>query len=436
MLGSDPVLFKRFCLFYLSMNIILLKKGLNIGLRVLSLAAKLLLTLYMGRYLGLADMGVYGLAFSAIMIATVVLGLRIDFVVARDLVGASPFEALRKIRDEMVFFGANYLVFAVFMLALGLLKVAPPFLLAAVFLISILENISAALYTNLISMGRPVLSTFLFFIRAGLWCFAVVAAGLLWPETRNVESIFIAWAIGEAVSIGLTFWVWRHLPWDKVIRTPIAWDWIKAGVIQCFPVWLGTIGAAMAFSVDRFVVSHFIGLKEVGIITFYSSFATALLSLAQSGIFSFAYPKMIKYHKQGDTEAFWREAWSAGWQVSLFVLVSAGIVGALIPFSAPFFGKPELANEAWALWLILAAIWVRANADTFYYILYARHQDKPLWLGALLFLIPALFGNLLFVPLMGLKGVGVSSILACLTLFFWRLYYVRVPFSAPPEKKS
>ena len=53
---------------------------------------------------------------------------------------------------------------------------------------------------------------------------------------------------------------------------------------------------------------------------------------------------------------------------------------------------------------MLFGTWIRANAETLNYILYARHQDRAIWFGNLLFLIPAIGGNALLVPWIGFAG--------------------------------
>lgn len=402
----------------------MVKQMTNVALRVASLAAKLALTLYMGRYLGLSDLGVYGLVFAAVTILSSVLGARLDYAVARELVGANQRDTLRLIRDQVAFLGVNYLLFAVVMLVGYALGVASGKLLLIVFVITVFDSLTGALNTNLVAMGSPLFSTALFFMRAGLWCLLAVALGLVWPIFRSVEVILAFWAAGEVLALLVNLWVWRNYPWHEVMKTPVDWGKLWRGVKLCFPMWVGTIGAMMALSVDRFVVSYYLDMEEVGIITFYSSFAVALLSLVQSGFFAFSYPRLIDHYRQGNSQAFWQETKQTGWQVAVFVLFLACTIGIVIPLLAPLFGKPRLATESLTLWLLLAGIWIRANADTFYYVLYARNQDRPLWLGSALFLIPATLGNLVLVPWLGLPGTGVSSILACLFLLLWRLKYV------------
>ena len=395
------------------------KQATNVLLRVSSLAAKLLLTLYMGRYLGLSELGVYGLVFSAVMIATGVLGSRLDYVVTRDLVSASPVDAARRMRDQTVFYAIHYVLFALVMLAAWGLSIAPPLMLLSVFVITVLEHLANSFTTNLVSLGHPVLSTFLFFVRAGLWCVVVVLLGLLFPVTRTVESVMIGWAFGGGLGVLMGAWVLRKKPWKEALQLPVDWAWIKKAVMKSFPIWIGTIGAMMASGVDRFVVSYYLDMESVGIITFYGSFAAALLSLVHSGFFSFSYPRLIAFHQSGEGAAFWSELRQTGLQVAAFVFLASAALGVVLPYAAYYLDKPELAAQAYTLWLILGAVWIRANADTFYFALYAQHRDRPLWLGDLIYLLLLGLGCVVLVPVAGLPGAGYSAIIASALLCGW-----------------
>jgi len=400
------------------------KRILNVGLRGLSLASKLVLTFYMGKYLGLADLGLYGLVFAVVTISSAALGMRLDYAMARNLVGASEVQTTHLILDQVIFYTLNYGLYALLMAVAYVLDVASGGLLVIIFIISIFENLSGAFTTNLIAMGSPLLSTTLFFVRSGLWSLIVVALGLIFPAWRSVNIVLAFWAGGEVLAVVLNAWVWRRLPWRAAWALPIDWQKMMASAMLCFPMWLGTIGGILALSVDRFVVSYFLDLEKVGVITFYGSFATALLSMVQSGFFAFAYPRMIHAYRKQDRESFVHETRKTGWEAALFVALTGVALGGVIPLIAPYLNKPEFAAESYTLWLLIIAVWLRTNADTLYYVLYAQQQDKPLWLGAILCLAPAAGCNVIFVPWAGLPGVGYSAILTCLFLLLWRLRYV------------
>src|SRR5690349_5620175 len=77
-------------------------------LRLASLAGKFGLSLYIVRYLSLDDLGLYGLVFSASMIAVVLYGGRIDHDLARKIVDMPADETRALLRDQTVFFLLNY----------------------------------------------------------------------------------------------------------------------------------------------------------------------------------------------------------------------------------------------------------------------------------------------------------------------------------------
>ncbi len=402
------------------------EKILNMALRLGTLAAKMVLTLYMGRYFLLSDMGSYGLASGIVLILCVALGLRLDYMVSREIVDVAPKTALSKMRDQAVFYSLNHAALAAAMLVLwasGATGMETE-ILAYVFVLSVAENFASLIYANMNSLGQPLAANALFFVRAGLWVVPVAALGLWHENFRDVDTVLLCWTMGTVSSILATGWVWRKMPWREAMAVPVDWAWMKSAIVNSFPVWLGTMGMAGGIYVDRFVVSTYLGLEEAGVVTFYFSFVNALVTLIQSGVLAFAYPRLIVLHRNGDKEGFKREAWTAARHVAFLGLFIAGLLGAGVWGLSRFMNHPEFIAGIWTFWLMLLGAWVRSNADTLHYILFARHQDKAIWLGNILFLIPAFGGNLVLVPMFGLIGVGYGSALSAICLFLWRLWFV------------
>jgi len=411
---------------------------INIVLRLATLTAKLVLTLYMGRYLSLSDLGVYGLVSGTVIILTTVLGIRFDYVVSRDLVGATPAVAFAKMRDQAVFYGLNHLALAAIMGILVLTDVTgiSSKIMFVIFMLSVLESVANMTFLNINSMGRPLVATMLFFIRSGLWVLPVVGLGLFIPMLRNSDAVFGFWALGVSASLVATVWVWRSMPWRVLISAPIDWGWIKKGIARCSFIWLGSLGGSAGFYVDRFIVAHNLGLELAGVATFYSSFTTALYALVQSGVLAFAYPRLILLHQNDDKAGFRREVRSQSWHVALLAGVIAIGLGFIVPLLGEFFHRPILTNEAPTLWLMLFGMWMQANASTLYYILFAKHQDRVIWLGDLLYLIPAFGCNAILVPLIGFRGIGYGSIVASLFILLWRGWHVWHTWAQPAAKQA
>ena len=408
-------------------SVLFLNRLFNTVLRLGSLGSKLVLTLYMGKYLGLSEMGTYGLVAAYVTIAIPLLGQRLDYCVSRDIIDTPPLALARMMRDQAVYYGLNYVLMAV--AGLGYIftyhhGVGGRIVLLTLAL-SILESFATITSSNLVSLNRPILSNFLFFVRAALWTLPVIGLGLISPAFRTADTIFMCWIAGVVASLAITFAVWRDLPWLEALRLPIDWAWIRHSVRKSFFIWLGAVGLASALNVDRFFVEHYLGRDFVGIASFYGSFTVAIPSLLTSGIFAFTYPRLISLHRQGEHDVFHQEVK----KMTLHAMLAAGFialaVGIVVPFLGSLFSRPEFTDHAPTLWLLLLAVWIRCSTESLYYVMYARHQDRDIWIGNLALLGITAAGNAVLIPALGFRGIGYSAVLAAMLFSLWRIHCVR-----------
>jgi O-antigen/teichoic acid export membrane protein len=400
---------------------------LNAGLRLVPMVAKFALTLYMGRYFELSEIGLYGLVMGAVSILTMVFGQNFAYIVNRDVVGAPPATALHKIRDEIYLYLANYAVMALGIIVLIATHATSIGLDVYIytFILTVIEGVGTVTYFNMNALNQQVLANALFFVRAGVWVFPVMILCIFFPSMRDADTVLLAWVIGSAASLVLTLWCWRKMPWKEVMPRPVEWGWIWRGIRTSFLVWLGIVGVTLGSYVDRFVVQHFLTLEDVGVLTFYFSFTNALMTLMVSGVSAFATPRMVQHHRDGDHGAFAREAGNARRQIAISAGAISIALGIAVPILGKFLGRQAFIDSAPVFWLMLFSTWLRVNADILSNMLYARHQDKAVWMGNLLFLIPAIGCNLLFVPFTGLIGIGYGAVSASLFLTGWRWWHVR-----------
>jgi O-antigen/teichoic acid export membrane protein len=171
-------------------------------------------------------------------------------------------------------------------------------------------------------------------------------------------------------------------------------------------------------------VAHFLDIEKVGVATLFFSFANTMMTLVQSGVSVFAYPKLVMYHNQENTEAFNREATRTVAQVAAGGCVVAALLGALVSVYAFYLGKQTIIAELYTFFLLASGTLLRVNAESPYLILFARHEDRPIWVGNLCFIIPALGFNILLVPVCGLTGIGYSAVISGLFLLIWRWSHV------------
>ena len=398
----------------------------NIGLRLASLALKLGLTLYMGKYLGLAELGTFGLVSAATAIFIPLAGMRLDYFVMRELVVSSEVEIASKMRDETVFYLLNYLVlivvFSAAVLPFGLIDKT---IFIYTILLCCLESLATIITTNLISLGRQVMATFLFFVRSALWVIPAVALGLIDEQYRTAGTVFNLWLAGVVISHVMTFYVIRNLPWKETFKIPVNWVWIRRAVSSGLFIWIGSVAVVGAGYIDRFVLELNLTREDVGVASFYGSFTLAIAALLNSGVFAFTYPKLIALHSKSQSDEFKTVTKKMFWNTALVSGGLGAIMGIVIPYLGVLFDRPEFAQNAWVFWLLLIGTWFKSIAEGYYQVLFARHQDKAIWLGNLIFLVIACVANAILIPLTGLAGIGYSAIISSVFLGVWRYYAMR-----------
>lgn len=396
-------------------------------LRLASLVSKLALTLYMARFLSLADLGSYGLVFGAAMILTVVLGLRIDHVVSRELVRSPQIEIVRKVRDETIFYASNYLVLALLtsiLWAAGFIEI-PWWLIIFTLAITVSDSATNLLHVNLVALERPITATMIFSLSQVLWCAVAILLGLFDENFRTVGTVLTCWLSGNVAFILLCLFAFRGLPWGALEGVSVDFAWLRTAIRGSVLIWLGTVGVMAGSYVDRFVAAKLLSLPDVGVITFYSSLANTVFSLAQAGMIAVSAPALIATYRERAEEGLRREYRRLALQVALFAAAAAIAIAIVVPLVVFLFQRTELTANNTLLWLLLFAAWLRCNAECLFLILYARNQDRAIWAGNLYFVVPALAGSIVLVSFFGLIGVGMSAIASSAFLLGWRYYYAR-----------
>ena len=253
----------------------------NVLLRLGSLGFKLLLTIFIARYLSLGEMGTYGLITSVLAIAIQLLGMRLDYRVVREIVDANPLTIATLIRDEIVFYCLNYGV--LILAGIGAVFLFPGMMDYKIILVtvvlSVLESLCTVTSTNFIYLKRPILANLLFFVRSAAWVIPLVGLGFFFPVFHSLGAVFILWFIGILFSLLITAYMLRHLPWKQAIQTKVNWTRIFDDVKLCLPIWLGAVGAVGAANIDRFIVEYSMTREMVGVLGFFSSFAAAVSAL-------------------------------------------------------------------------------------------------------------------------------------------------------------
>src|SRR6185312_10095027 len=178
------------------------------ALRMANTGAKFLLALYTARYLGLSDLGIYGLIVGATTLVPAILGLGTTDWVMRHIVTMPREEAIASIATRLALPAMLHVIVQPLIwlgnAALGAPIPWPLLLLSG--LILFLEHIASDTNDLLVGRGRILLANVLFFMRAGLWPPVIIVWGLLSPPARTLECLLFGW-LGGLLLVWLTLGV-------------------------------------------------------------------------------------------------------------------------------------------------------------------------------------------------------------------------------------
>ncbi len=268
------------------------------SIRACALVSKFLLAIYTARYLGLADLGMYGLLVGATTIVPAIVGLGMTEWISRRLVDLPRAQALPLIASRLSLTLAIHLVVQPIAFAADLLLGEPIPIGTALLCgaILLLENLGNEATDMLIARRRIFLAYTLAFLRVGFWPIPVMAIGLLYPETRTLEFLLMGWLVMLVVS-------WLVL-FGLILREG-RWRLMRPQRRLVFPELRGSlvlyskdVSSTISMFLDRFLISLFLGLEMTGVYTLFWSIVNVVHSLAVGDIVRAQLPSLIAAGQQ------------------------------------------------------------------------------------------------------------------------------------------
>jgi O-antigen/teichoic acid export membrane protein len=382
---------------------------ISIGLRGASSAGKFALSLYLLAYVGLADLGVYGLLVAAATAVPAVLGFGLTDWTTRQCVGLPTDEAVSlagtRIGFTIVVHGVVQPIFWLANAYLG--DPIPAHFAILVGPILLLEHLGFDAQGPLIARNRVKLSSIIIFIRSGAWPIAIIAIGWIYPPARSLAWVLAAWLAGLIVmmlvlsGLALRGGRWRML----CVRA----DWLRDALRRSWPFYLSDIGAVGSLYADRFVISALAGLELTGIYVFFWSAANVVHSVTVYGTFHPRVPALVAAANAGDTATlrkrlFQFQCGTLAWALLLFGLLWIGV-----QLFLQIGVRPQLNGHLMLFAMIIFAVLLRILADSYHFVLYALCRDRTIAVVNLTLAVGSAVLNALLVSTAGLMGAAVAS---------------------------
>jgi len=394
------------------------------ALRVGTMVAKFLLALYTARYLGLADLGVYGLVTGAATMAPWLLGFGVTDWTLRQIATMARPDAAACVATRLAFTLALHAVGQPLGWIVNAALGAPvPWPIAfAAGAILLLEHLACDANDMLLARRRALMGTVLLFVRSGLWPFAVIAWGLLDPAARTLECMLLGWIGGLALAwLAILGHVAAEGRWRFIALRP---DWLLSGIRASVPLYVRDLAGALNLYLDRFLISLFLGLELTGVYTLFWSIGNVVHNLAVASLVQPQLPAMIDSAARGP-DAFRAlerrlRIEVAGWAAALIAAAAFAM-----PVLLPHLGRPLLEENLPVLWLMLAATVLRMGADSYGYALLALHRDTAIAIVGVVGVIMSAVLNLVLVPTLGLDGAALAFLVTSGALFAIRFWIAR-----------
>lgn len=391
-----------------------------ISIRITTLIIKFSLTLFIARFLSLADLGWFGLVSSAGVAAAPLLGMGYIQTLSRKAVQAKANELVSPLSYYLLYVICLYLVILGGLLVLSLTNAL---LILLVWGVVLMEHLGNDSYQILISRARPILANVLHFIRGGIWAFLYIPLAYVFPTLQSIESLLLFWLIGAVIAFGGVIVALRKWPWlrNEASQRKKGTS-IFLALREARPLYISSVCETLSVHSDRFIVTAILGVEATGIYVFFLQIGSALANLHYSGVVQMSRPTFVRTAAENPTQLS-HLLWSTSRIAAISTILFSAATLLAMPYLLSFIGK-----EALSVWyVVFYFVLINFNFNVFAEIqkqaIYAMHADRVIMLNALLIVLVSLIANTLLLYIFGLPGAGISlvcmSTIRCLIQFLW-----------------
>ena len=386
-------------------------------LRGITLISKFILLLFIARYLTPADLGVWGLMNMTLGIGVLFLGMDFHAFNTREILAVEQLSFVPYLRDQLVFHGLMSLVVFPLATLAFIINVIPWHYALWFYGLLVLEHLSQESMRVLITLSRPTLANVVVFFRNGAWVYVVVTILYFTPDQRSLHVIWGGWMVGVLISILVSGFALKNLPWGILRENPVNWFWIRGGFKVALPFFSSSLAFLGIQNMDRYFLKLYFDESYVGIYTFYLSISNVIYVAIYTGIIMILYPKLVASYQHCDYTEYNVLMKKMTWGIIGALLVLIGLAYVLIdPILQLVDKQPYTANKGiFAYTLAFTAILTLSNIP--HYALYVRHRDKGIIFSTYVAFLVALIANMLLVPEYGLQGAGAATLIGMCVIF-------------------
>lgn len=397
--------------------------SINIFLRGITVIGRLLIILFIGKYLSVQALGIYSLFFTTIVLATLLLGLDFYTFRTREILSQTCTNKMEMIRDQFIFHFIGYLIILPVLLLIFWFDILSNNLIHIFYLILIMEHLSQEFFRLFTALSKPIWANIIFFIRTSAWVYILILLVLLNHLNFNLLLVFDFWLTGSTLSVILSLAILWRMDLGSFL-TPIQWDWIKKGIKVSMPFFISTIAYKTIEFSNRYFIDFLLTKDDVGVFSFFASFANTVQVFVFTGVIMLIYPKMIQAYGT-DKKEYGRLEKNLKLYTILFSICICLLVFFITPYILKVMDKNIFSEQLPVLWILLLSMFIFNMSLIPHYCLYIKKYDMHIMFITLSGAAINIILNMVLINLFGLIGASLS-LLFTFTFILILKYYVNL----------
>lgn len=397
----------------------------NLLIRGATLASRFVLVIFIAKFLSTEELGAYSLFAASITYALFFVGMDFYTFSSREILSVDKSLWFGIVKNQFVFYLLFYFIGFPLIYSLFYFGFLPKQLILWFYLILVAEHLAQESMRLLVVFDKAFLANISLFIRSGVWVYAAVVIMFFSDGLREVTTILGLWLVGSSLSILLVIPQLKRLHQISASSQKIDFSWMLQGIKVAIPLLIGTLALRSIYLVDRYSLSYFANLSAVGIYSFYSSFASALLAFVDAVVVMQIYPKIVSSVKNNDLNGlvYYKRKFVKSVSIlslTLVVLLPVGVYLLLL-----WMNKSEYLEYIPLLALLMLSSIIYSYALLPHYELYAHNEDKKIITSSVLAAIVGVIIMPVGAYYYGVYGVAGGQVLAVTFLYVYKIMLLK-----------
>ncbi len=345
------------------------------GMRVGMLLAKLLLSIFIARYMGLSDLGIFGLIVGGAATVQVMLRGGVFETFSREAVHQTKTEIVGHLRH----YGTGVSLLYILLLPIAVLLGAyfgSPKIAVLMLIVFLIEHFSYDIFVLTNNLQRPKLANIVLSLQSAVWIYLFVILAFFIPSLRNLETVLLFWVGAGIITIAMAMIFTRKWPWKEAFIQPLNRAWYKENLKKSWRLYASAVMAVSVLYIDRYFIGAFLTLEILGVYVLFSQAANAICNLVGAGVLQVYRPHLIMAYKETDFQKFkqlFKHVFIRG-EISTIGL--SLIVALIFPFVVKYIDNPLLMDYLPLLWLMLVTLLARIAVDLYSLGVYSQKKDS------------------------------------------------------------